>query len=241
MKFKLKKSTFIQNILSPISTLVERAVVSISPEGITSIVNNTENNIILYISSPIVSSENIDLNIGDIKKLMRALDCVDQDEVEFNLSPGYISYETDDVIFKYHLLQSGIIQRHTIDINKINNLTFNTSFTLNSNSVQKILRATSFATETNKLYFYTKDNAVYVNLTDYTIPQSDNIGFKVSDVFQGDSLKTELPININTFKLLHLGKSEEVVVSIHTDLKILLFQIDTNMCKLKYIISGLVK
>ncbi len=241
MKFKLKKSTFIQNILSPISTLVERAVVSISPEGITSIVNNTENNIILYISSPIVSSENIDLNIGDIKKLMRALDCVDQDEVEFNLSPGYISYETDDVIFKYHLLQSGIIQRHTIDINKINNLTFNTSFTLNSNSVQKILRATSFATETNKLYFYTKDNAVYVNLTDYTIPQSDNIGFKVSDGFQGDSLKTELPININTFKLLHLGKSEEVIVSIHTDLKILLFQINTNMCKLKYIISGLVK
>lgn len=112
-----------------------------------------------------------------------------RNELEFDFTPGYITYDTEDIKFKYHLLQPGIIQKHTIDVNKINNIKFNTTFTLNSSSIQKILRGTSFATETNKLYFYTKDTSVHASLTDYTLTQSDHIGFKVSESFQGDSLK----------------------------------------------------
>lgn len=241
MKLKIHKASFIQDILSPIGVLAERAVISITPAGVLSIVNNTENNVILYLTSSIISSENIDLNIGDIKKLIRALDCVEQDELEFDFTPGYITYDTEDIKFKYHLLQPGIIQKHTIDVNKINNIKFNTTFTLNSSSIQKILRGTSFATETNKLYFYTKDTSVHASLTDYTLTQSDHIGFKVSESFQGDSLKTELPLNIDTFKMLHMAKNEEVTVNINTDLKILIFRIKTDLCELKYIVSGLVK
>lgn len=38
-----------------------------------------------------------------------------------------------------------------------------------------------------------------------------------------------------------MAKNEEVTVNINTDLKILIFRIKTDLCELKYIVSGLVK
>lgn len=241
MKVKLNKNQFIKGVLSPISVLVDRAVLSITHEGTTCIANNPENNIILFIKANVCNEDPIELNIGDIKKLIRATDCVEQEQVEFDFNPGYITYETDQVMFKYHLLQPGIIQKHTIDINKINALSFNTSFDLTSANISKILRGTGFATDTNKLYFYTRDKQVYASLTDYTMSHADLIGYKVSEGFSGEELKTELPINIETFKMLQLGGSDTVRVNINTTLKVILFTVKNDLCELKYIVSGLVK
>jgi hypothetical protein len=241
MKFTISKNSFIKDILSPIANLNDRAIISFSELGGVSIVNNTENNVILYLKINIPSKEKIELNIGDVKKLSRALDCVEQDELNFDLSPGMIKYETDEITFKYHLLQSGLIQKHTIDINKINSLEFDTSFNITKDIFSKIIRGTSFATDTNKLYFYTKDKQVYANLTDYTMSQCDLIGFKVSDSFSGVDLKTELPLSIETFKLLQTNKSDTIQVNVNTKLKIIVFNINTELSNLKYIVSGLVK
>lgn len=241
MKYEINKTEFIKDVLSPISCLNDRAVISLSEVGATSIINNTENNIILYLTVNIPSTEKIELNIGDIKKLSRALDCVDQEQLIFDFSPGMIKYETDDIAFKYHLLQPGLIQKHTIDINKIKALDFDTCFEITGEVFGKIVRATSFATDTNKIYFYTRDNQVYANLTDYTMSQSDLIGFKVSEGFSGMELKTELPLSIETFKLLQINKSKNIKVSINTKLKILVFDISNKISDLKYIVSGLVK
>lgn len=241
MKFSINKQAFIRDILSPISALNDKCVLTINQQGAVSIANNTENNMLLYLKADLLGEPEIELNIGDIKKLIRALDCIDQEVIEFTFSPGLICYETDYIKFKYHLLQPGLIQKHTIDIRKINSLMFDTEFQLTGEEVSKIIKGTSFATETNKLYFYTKDKQVHVSLTDYTMTQADLIGFRVSEGFSGKELKTELPINIETFKLLQINKSNSVRVQVNTALKIIVFHIKTQLSELKYIVSGLVK
>lgn len=241
MKFKTNKTSFIKDILIPISLINDRAVISVDATDTTCIVSNSENNIILYLKSKITSDTPIELNIGDIKKLLRALDCIEQDEIEINLTSQFISYETDAVTFKYHLLQPGLIQRHTISIEKINKLSFDTEFILNKEGLSRIAKGTSFAIDTNKLYFYTKDRNVYANLADYTVSQSDSIGFKITDGFTGNELKTQLPISVECFKLFQGYKDPTIHVKVNSQLKILVFEITTLLSSAKYIISGLVK
>lgn len=241
MKLKTTKQLFIREILTPISLINDRAVISVDEQGISCIASNAENNIILYLTSNLKSDSKIELNIGDIKKLTRALDCIEQEDIEINLTPQFISYDAEAMTFKYHLLQSGLIQRHTISTEKINSLNFDTEFSLSREALNKISKGTSFAADTNKLYFFTKDSKVYVSLTDQTIAQSDSIGFKISDAFSGSDLKTQLPVSIECFKLLQGYRDANIQVKINTGLKILIFEASTEISKAKYIISGLVK
>lgn len=241
IELAINKYFFTKNLLSPLSMLSDKATLMFSKNGIESVIGNPENNIILYLKSEKYITESAEINIGDIKKLVRALNCIDQDEVLLKIHPGYIHYETDHFKFKYHTLQPGVIQKHTIDTEKVKNLKIDTVFDISQENFNKILTGTSFASETSKIYFYTRDNRVHANLTDYTNPYADLIGFNVSDSFSGDSLKKEIPINIESLKLINYPNNCSLTVKVNISLNILIFQITGESHTAQYIVSALVK
>lgn len=241
MHLKINKKNFTKNILQSIGNISEKACLSFSSEGLESVVSNSENNIILYLQAPQYKSEHVEANIGDVKRLIRALDCIEQEDIILQVEPGFILYETDHFKFKYHTLQPGILQRHTIDTNKIKNLKAHTSFSISNQAFNKILTGTSFASDTNKIYFYTRDKQVYANLTDYTTPYADLIGFNVSEGFSGESLKVEIPLNIDSLKLINYQSTCTMRVDINTELNIVIFNVTSEFHTTKYILSALVK
>jgi hypothetical protein len=60
------------------------------------------------------------LNIPDIKKLVRVVECIDADELQFDINSNNLQYISDSFKFKYHLLEDGLMKLPSINIKKIN-------------------------------------------------------------------------------------------------------------------------
>ena len=91
--------------------------------------NNSSNFYEAQVTSFIISPSMT--NIPDIKKLIRVLDIVPANEVSLTINSNNISYSENGYKFRYHVLDDGIIKLPNINVNKINNLEFDTNFTVN--------------------------------------------------------------------------------------------------------------
>ena len=79
MKLKLaSKKEFISNILSPISNLNDKTVLKIEKDKISSITASNDATLILYSETSIEAESERSINIPDIKKFARVLECIGQ-------------------------------------------------------------------------------------------------------------------------------------------------------------------
>lgn len=109
------------------------------------------------------------------------------------------------------------------------------SFELVKEDFSKINKASTFTTETNKIYFYLEDGMVKCELTDKARHNTDSFQLQVGKNIIGTELKN-LPINFDNFKLIN---SDNVNVSINNKYGVLIFDIDQGPLKLRYILSSL--
>ena len=92
------------------------------------------------------------------------------------------------------------------------------------------------------MYFTaSKDGGVVADLTDLQSPQTDSVAISIADEFEGESLNTPLPINLDVFRLMSSIKYDFVLIKVNTDLKVLMFELVVGNTVLKYIVSSLVK
>ena len=245
IKIPINKQTLIK-FLTPVSRLGDKSIVKLYKDTIYTLTTSADNNIILYASSNLGTEINqniIKLNIADVKKLIRAVDCFEED-LNFFLKDNHIYCETSDLTgacFKYHLVDDSIIKETPVSVEKISSLAFDTSFSISNKKLTEISRGSSYAADTQKIYFYTKNSAVFCELTDQTIQNIDSITLKMSDSYEGQPIKGMLPLMIEVFRNLTSLKCESVKVKINNENKVIMFCISEDNVDLKYIISTLVK
>ena len=104
-----------------------------------------------------------------------------------------------------------------------------------------MLKGSSIATDSDKLYFYTKDSKVYCELNDLERQNINNITYLVTDKYVGEDIKNTLPLNLENIRLLAGTKCNEFTVKVNNELKVTLFQIEEKDIDIKFIISALVK
>ena len=244
MNVKIKKDIFVNRFLMPISKVADKCVISIYPDHIQSLVSNTEGNPILYskidTTSDIGDSTEVTLNVPNINKLNRMMNCISDDVVDLTINSNSIEYNGDDMKFKYHLLEDGVIEKSPVNLNKVKLLKFDTTFTISKEAVIEIIRGSSFSSETNKIYFYTKDDVVYADVTDKQISNIDSFTRKVTDEYDGDGLKKPILFSMEIFKLF-AGIKQDVITKINSETRVLLFQFEDVDYKLKYIVAPLSK
>jgi hypothetical protein len=108
--------------------------------------------------------------------------------------------------------------------------------------LQEILKASSFTTDTNKIYLYGQPDGVYCELGDKETANTDSISLKVTDKIEGQPLTQVIPFNLDIFRVLTGVKFESARVGINLKLKIMSFYVKpTPETEFKFIISGLVK
>ena len=235
------KKLFISSFLQPVSKISDSCVICVKNDGLTctvctsdsSIVLNTQYKINLTVDSPIC------LNIADIKKVIKAFECVSGDSFTFKVDKNNICYSGQEVNFKYHLFENGIINQPKMNIEKLDCIDFPITFVIQYKTFIELLRGSTFATESNKLYLYSKDNKVYGDLTDRARHNVDNFSLPLAE-YTGPTL-TDICLNFETIRIISGVRVKQLECKINPKLGVILFQINDDTIKTKYIAYSLVK
>ena len=243
MQIKLEnKLGFINNFLGPISKLTENTVVKIRSDDIASISSSADGTLIVNctLGQKNDVDETVYLNIPDINKLIKVLTCITEDDVTLNFNNNNIEYKSDNVGFKYHLLEDGIIDPPSVDLNKIKKIDFPFRFTTTQNTINQLIKGSTFTTETNKIYFSTEGGKVYGSLTDRQRHNIDCYTQLLSEEFRGDQLSKELALSFETIRIISSIRFNELTVNVNPELNVFLFKIKTDDTTIVVVSSGYV-
>jgi hypothetical protein len=244
MELKLVKKDFADNFLSVIGKAVDIVSIKLNKDGLYAVCNKPDTSIILLAKYSKVFNvdQEITLNIGDVKKLLRVIDCIDEDELVFKIESNHLYYKTSKLQFKYHFLDDSVVPKVTLKKDKIEALTNDTFFDVNTKKLQEILKASSFTTDTNKIYLYGQTDGVYCELGDKEKSNTDNISLKVADNVEGQPFNQVIPFNLDIFRILTGVKFETARVGINLKFKVMSFYVKpTEETDFTFVISGLVK
>ena len=178
---------------------------------------------------------NTTLNIPDVKKLRHVLDTIEEENIDIEVNSNNLQYSGNGVKFKYHLYEEGFITKPNINIDKINKFKFDINFGLNKATIQRLFKGSTFASETNKIYFYTEDKNLMAELTDRARHNTDNFTLSLGKV---DFELEPIAVNLDNIRLISL-LNDDIKVKINTEYGVVVFDIEENNIKLRYIISAL--
>ena len=237
------RTSFIQKFLAPIARMGDMCILTVGGDAISSLNKTVDNSIVLYSTTSDVSlSENVTrkMNIPDIKKLIKALECLNVESIDLIINSNSIEYKSTTTKFKFHLIEDGIIVPPTINLQKIQAFEFDTRFKLSVSTHGSLLKSSTFLSDSNKIYISTKDNVVMAELTDKGKSNTDTYSCIISNEYEGEEIHKELPFSFDLFRICSLLKSTELNVSINNEKSIIAFDIKDDNYKLKYISTALV-
>lgn len=233
--------------LNPVSRISEECSLVVNSDGVSTLVNDNTGAIILYgrikTKTGLTANEKVSLNFKDLRKLIKIFDCIPTEDFELKTdeNASIISHKSPALSFKLHLVNDNVIKRCTVSLEKISNLTFDSDFELTCDRTRELLRGNIFTTNADKVYFYTKDNMVYAELTDKASQDVDSITFNVAENYNGANITTPLPFNMEILRLINSSKYDKMTVKINNSYKILLFEICDAKVMFKYIIPAYTK
>tara|TARA_R110002020_G_scaffold438063_1_gene648471 strand:+ start:7523 stop:8245 length:723 start_codon:yes stop_codon:yes gene_type:complete len=221
--------------LDSLSKINESAILTIKKDRIESLVASADNTLILY--SEFTSKSDLEdiLNIPDIKKLSRVVDTIPGNDIEFKINSNNLEYKGNGIKFKYHLFDEGFLSKPNVNLDKINAFKFDVKFCIDKNMLNQIFKGSTFASETNKIYFYTEDGQLMAELTDRARHNTDNFTIAIQ---KADFDLKPTPINFDNVRLLtSINKTFDI--NINTEYGVVVFDNLLDNIKLKYIISSL--
>jgi hypothetical protein len=239
MNIKLSKRDLVENLLAPASKLADNVCLDFSSDGfcVKTLVTNADNSTILLVSIPCKSKDPFKCIIPDSKTFLRLFASIDADDLSLEVDSNVVKYSSPTVSFKYHLLDDSYISnKKAISEEKLDQLTFDTTFSLSRAKLSDILKFNSIVPDAEKLYFSTNGKKVFAKIGDEQKSNTNEINIEASDSFEGEEIVESIPLNIQNILLLSFN-SENITVSVNHKLKV--FKFDTPLTK--YIISGLVK
>tara|TARA_R110002020_G_scaffold37458_2_gene113146 strand:- start:852 stop:1574 length:723 start_codon:yes stop_codon:yes gene_type:complete len=233
---KLTNKNEFLKFLDAVSKVNDQGVIlDIKNKKISALVSSLDSTLILHTYFKIDTDLEATLNIPDVKKLKHVLDTIEKDEVELIINSNNLEYKGTDVKFKYHLYEEGFITRPNINLDKISKFKYDVEFELDKSNLQRIFKGCGFAHETNKIYFYTDNGKLMAELTDRSRHNTDNFTLSIGDAnFNLEAV----PLNLDNLRLLS-SIDEKFDVRVNTEFGVVVFDIQNNGIKLKYIISAL--
>jgi DNA polymerase III sliding clamp (beta) subunit (PCNA family) len=245
MELKLDKKDFAETFLDVVSRTVDTAAIKVSKDGLYVIAQTPNSTVFLlgkYVCNIDIEQE-MSLNLGDIKKLLRVLDCVEDESLTFKINSNHLHYKSPSIQFKYHFLDDAIMPKTSYKREKIEALQYDTYFDVEYKKLQEVLKVSSFTADTNKLYLFQQDGCIFCELGDKERFNTDNISLKLVDTpIEGQPLPKALPFNLDIFRALAGVRFSKARVGINYKHNIMSFLVKpTDQTEFRFIISGLVK
>ena len=235
------REDFLNNFLTPLSRITDSAVLKLTANNISAIIAKSDNTLAVYaVYNNILSGIEKLLNIPDLKKLCRVLSCIEEKGCALDISSNHISFESNTVRFKYYLFEDNIIKTpKQISLEKLKEIPFDGSFTIPYTSVTSLIKGSSIATETNKIYISFKDNEVFGELTDKTRANTDSYGIRISEDYTGEPIYTYTPLNFELFRIISCMKYKVLTANIASKRGLLILDTGNDATSMKFIVSAL--
>ena len=234
-ELRIKNRNEFLRYLDSVSKINDSAIFEITPSGMSCLVSSIDNTLVMLSEFKSDFDITTTINVPDIKKFQRVIDTLSGDEVTLIINSNNLEYKGNDVKFKYHLFEEGFLMKPGLNVDKIRSFKFDVSFDFSRDIIQSLLKGSTFASETNKVYFYTEGGSVKADLTDKARHNTDNYSLSICD---SDAELKDTPVNFDNIRLLS-AVSNEYKCNINTDYGVVVIDNDTDCIKLKYIISSL--
>jgi len=234
------KEQLLNNFLIPLSKITDSIVLNVDKGKITSLISTQDNTVIVDSSFDIPGNESVKkLNIPDIKKLCRILQCIDEQEIQLKLDINNVSYSSNDVRFKYHLYDDSIISVPKLNLAKLEQLDFDGKFTLKHPTMLSLIKGSTIATDTNKIYVSFKEKSVYGELTDKARANVDSYGLLIADDYEGVYAKDSIPLNFEIFRIISSMRFKELNAQLITKMGVVTMDLNLDSSNFKFVISAL--
>jgi hypothetical protein len=244
MEIAVNNNQFKKLFLDQISKISENGVLILTKNNIHCKTCTPDNSIILGIDFSIqtkgIEEEKIQINVGDIKKLTKAFDCIEGESFSFKIEKNNILYSDKKIKFKYHLLEDGIINQPKINLDKLKGLDFDCTFSITDQTINELIKASTFASDSNKIYLTSYDNILKGDLTDKTRYNIDSFEVVLTESFTGNKIEN-LCLNFEAFRIFSSSRFNTLQCKISSKLGVVLFGFKNNIISTQYIISALTK
>lgn len=238
------RGEFITRFLTPIAKVSDSVCLTLSADLLKCVVSNNDNSVILvalYDNIKADVTESLNLNIPNINKFISLLSCLSGATIDFKVNNNHIECVTEDIKFKYFMLDDGILKVPAINIQKIRELQYDTNFIITKETISSVLKASSFTTETEKIYIQTDGTKIVGELTDHQQANVDSFSRPLSMSFSGKPLPKPLPVNFETFRMIGSTRFDsncDMTVFVNHSNSVFVFDISCEISKLKYITSA---
>jgi hypothetical protein len=217
------------------SKISDSSILEVTSDKISSLASSADNTLILHSEYTADTGFNDTLNIPDLKKLYRVIDTIQSEDITLQVNSNNIEYNGSGIKFKYHLFDEGFLSKPNLNLEKINSFKFDITFNINKDTIQQVFKGSTFASETNKLYFYTDNGNIMAELTDKARHNTDKFSISLG---KADFNLKPIPVNFDNIRLLSII-NDDITVNINTEYGVIIFDIEQTNIKLKYIISAL--
>lgn len=234
------REDFLNSFLTPLSRVADSAVLKLQANSVIAVVAMSDNTLVVHAEyNNILSGAEKNLNIPDLKKLCRVLSCIDDKGCAFDVSSNHIGYESTAVRFKYHLYEDNIIKTpKQINLARLSEMPYDGKFTIPFTSITSLIKGSSIATESNKIYLTFKDTDVFGELTDKARANTDSYGIKIASNYNGDPINIHIPLNFELFRIISCMKYRELIVNVASKRGLLILDTGTETTKMKFIVSA---
>lgn len=213
----------------------DAAIFAIKPNQLTCLIGSPDNVTIAYGTFEIGTQYDGFLNIPSLMKLSKAIDQITETAPGFTINANNLEYKSPALRFKYHLLDSGIINQPAINIKKISEFNFDIEFSPDASKLVDLNKFSAFSTDSNKVYLSCDGETVFADLTDRARSNVDSIQFefaKCTTPFDA------VPINLDFFRSINFTNSSKIAININTSHGVIAIDIINERYKLKYITSS---
>jgi hypothetical protein len=213
----------------------DTAIIVVDENQMTSLVGTPDNVTVTYGILPCVTNFKGFLNISSISKLLKALEQINEESYNVNVTNNYIEYKSPSLRFKYHLLENGIISQPAINIKKVLEFAFNVNFKVSAEKFTSIVKFSSFSSDSNKIYLSSDGFKVLAELTDKARDNVDSFEFEFGECatpFDAVSL------NVDFFRSLSFSNNSSINIGINTQMGVVSIDISNPAYKLKYITTS---
>jgi hypothetical protein len=235
------KDQFLNEFLIPVSKVGDSAVLDIDKEHIRVLLATSDNTVIMSAEyKEIINTSVKKLNIPDVKKLCRILQCIEAQAIQLDIAENNISYSSESIRFKYHLYDDSIISVPKLNLSKLEKLDFNGEFSVDYSVIMSLIKGSSIATDTEKIYISIKnDDTVYGELTDKARANVDSYGIKIAANYSGVPVKASIPLNFEIFRIISSMKFNQINCKLASSTGVFVFDMKANNTQIKFIVSAL--
>jgi hypothetical protein len=244
MKIQINPKEFIAHFINPINELNKEGKIAIFTHDneLYSVSSTKSRTIHLYNTyRPLNISESIDRCSINVLKLIKGLQCINNDEtfisLDFSLENGMCSFSTNDIKFNIRLLDDNLVDVPKFNINTFRQFEVHHSLEISVDKVNNIRKALEFSTDTCKFYLQQEENSVYFYFGDKSATHYDDIKILVTD--SATSIIPQKAYDIDILRFILKAKNDFSMKL--NDNGVMYIEVENPNTNLKYITTPLIK